>query len=368
MKHEIMTSLEVATCEDDIVNIDLNTIPDEALFQGGIHDQVDIGVLDDIPYIISDVSNNSNNSFPLGPRGPPPRKDDPGQYNFSVEIHSKDTHKKKFLFSHKLNRIYVNMETDFAVQFNWELVDLAVTQMYVRATVVFEDESQAEKRVERCIQHKLCSSDKGQDRVVSENVLRSSRPLGTNDVQYCGHPDDPDYWYSVLVQLPKPGREPCTHAFKFVCKNSCSTGINRRSIAIIFTLESASGSVLGRQTVGARVCSCTARDMCKDEEAEGARAARKRPRPAQSRLLKKIKLETVGDLPVDAETLTLPPLEIIGAKTVKTGLEVMLRMMEQAAHFHKHDQLAADGYQRRVASLRQYIDTLDAKPTKHASE
>ncbi|KAH9639758.1 hypothetical protein HF086_010964 [Spodoptera exigua] len=46
-----------------------------------------------------------------------------------------------------------------------------------------------------------------------------------------------DSWYSVLVQFDRTGPEPCSHAYQFACKNSCTTGINRRAIAIIFTLE-----------------------------------------------------------------------------------------------------------------------------------
>ena len=64
------------------------------------------------------------------------------------------------------------------------------------------------------------------------NVLRSSRELNDPNVFYSGNPQNND-WYSVVVHLPAPS----SHAYYFVCKNSCSSGINRRPLNLIFTLE-----------------------------------------------------------------------------------------------------------------------------------
>lgn len=65
------------------------------------------------------------------------------------------------------------------------------------------------------------------------NVLRSAREPSSPDVHYCGVPELADSWYSVVVRTPQPTEL----AYLFLCKNSCSSGINRRPINIIFTLE-----------------------------------------------------------------------------------------------------------------------------------
>ncbi|XP_047740068.1 probable serine/threonine-protein kinase DDB_G0282963 [Hyalella azteca] len=55
---------------------------------------------------------------------------------------------------------------------------------------------------------------------------------------------------------------------RFMCLCSCSGGINRRPLAIIFTLEKLTNNALelyGRQTVDVRVCACPVRDYRNEE-------------------------------------------------------------------------------------------------------
>ncbi|KAI5632055.1 p53 DNA-binding domain-containing protein [Phthorimaea operculella] len=210
--------------------------------------------------------------------------------------------------SNILNRIYVDMKIDFPVVFRWK-ADFAPSPAYVRACVVFSDESQGEKRVERCTQHTHDASNADISQEIVKNVLHSSREMGTHGVYYCGRPELADSWYSVLVELGPNGG---SHAFQFVCKNSCSSGINRRAIDVIFTFEDANGAVYGRQTVGARVCSCPRRDLNRDEEEEtkgkpGKRRVQHKQPTIQEPRSKKIKLETAG---VDDCIMTLPPVRL----------------------------------------------------------
>ncbi|KAI8442462.1 hypothetical protein MSG28_005964 [Choristoneura fumiferana] len=178
---------------------------------------------------------------PVSPIGPPARTAFSGGLNFRVEINGADTNRRKYLYSHQLNRIYVDIKADFPVQFHWDFARSG--PMFVRATTVFSDESQAEKRVERCLQHTHEVANAEVDPVIVKNVLHSSREVGTRsapgarDVYYCGKPERPDSWYSVVLACDGRTTEPYSHAYKFVCKNSCPGGINRRAIDIIFTLE-----------------------------------------------------------------------------------------------------------------------------------
>lgn len=267
---------------------------------------------------------------PLSERGPPERRVDPGKYDFQVEINSSHTHKKKYVVSHKLNRIYVDKDIDFPVQFSWR----GPAHMYVRATCVYADAAQQEKRVERCLNH--FHSSTYADPTVSRNVLHSSRPPGTAGVQYCGAPDAADSWLSVRVALHKPGAEAAHHAYRFTCKNSCASGINRRPILIIFTLEDQFGAVVGRQQVGARVCACPRRDMIKDEESEGApRGGKRRAAPAHLPPSTKVKRENNDDTVIDLN------LQLMSPQAAVLGLEVMIKMEEQANEARR-DQRACD--------------------------
>ncbi|KOB79211.1 p53, partial [Operophtera brumata] len=190
-------------------------------------------------------------------------------------------------YSHRLNRIYVDKECDFSVLFNWDST-LGAT-MWARACVVFADEAQAQKRPECCLQHLHQGFNAGVNKHIRLNVLHSSRPMGTQGVEYHGCADAADSWLSTAVELSKPGSQPVAHAYKFVCKSSCS------------------GTVFGRQLVGARVCACPRRDMNKDEESEGGlKSKRRAPGDApQPRPTKKIKVEPSE---TEERVLTLPPV------------------------------------------------------------
>ncbi|KAG6462975.1 hypothetical protein O3G_MSEX013577 [Manduca sexta] len=200
-------------------------------------------VLDDLfynePCIIESLSDtlSRQTSFPVSPIGPPDRYPLNNESQFVVQINSSEVKRKKYLYSHKLNRIYVDIETCFCIEFNWNQKMFTHSgPMYVRSVVVFSDMAQAQKRVEVCVQHYHTAKSAGKPDLEAKNVLLSARS-GTDGVYYCGVPERPDSWLSVLVEFNKTSDEPCLHAYQFVCKNSCSTGINRRSIEIIFTLE-----------------------------------------------------------------------------------------------------------------------------------
>ncbi|CAH1245834.1 TP63 [Branchiostoma lanceolatum] len=95
------------------------------------------------------------------------------------------------------------------------------------------------------------------------------------------------FWYGVVdhpvqvhVLLLKPvsGTEWSTILYKFMCRSTC---LNRRSMAVVFTLEDSrelvnhgfghtkkvAAVVLGRQAVKIKICSCPGRDREQDEEA-----------------------------------------------------------------------------------------------------
>ncbi|XP_045503406.1 cellular tumor antigen p53 [Colias croceus] len=294
---------------------------------------------------------------PDSPLGPPVRVNFAGDVNFTVEIDAVNTKKKKYLYSHRLNRIYVDMGCNFSVGFRWDAEKLCGRDVFVRATTVFAELAQAEKRVERCYQHSHESSNAGTERAVTMNVLRSARALGSAGVYYCGRAERSDSWYSVAVRLDAPA----DLAYVFACKSSCSSGINRRPINVIFTLEDICGKVYGRQSVGARVCSCPRRDMLRDEEdAEVPRG--KRPAaptaptaPSGQDKSKKVRLEVVEK---DDAVVTLPSIEVVGVRTAILGLEVMVGMMEQTRDARASSQQPIGDINTQINNLKSIIDGL----------
>ena len=65
--------------------------------------------------------------------------------------------------------------------------------------------------------------------------------------------------------IPHIGSNFVTQIYKFSCMGSCTGGTNRRSTAIIFTLEY-EGQVIGRQALNCRICSCPKRDKKAQEK------------------------------------------------------------------------------------------------------
>lgn len=74
------------------------------------------------------------------------------------------------------------------------------------------------------------------------NAVSHILRCGRRDTEYQGTDDGQKFGdkLSILVPLGKNGYGDVTNetiALEFVCQNSCVSGINRRSTAIIFTLE-----------------------------------------------------------------------------------------------------------------------------------
>ncbi|CAG9559325.1 unnamed protein product [Danaus chrysippus] len=280
------------------------------------------------------------------PLGPPMRGNFAGEANFEITIDGSQTRRKKFLYSAKLNKIFVDIGVDFPLKFNW---DSKYQNMFVRATVMFSDADQAQKKVEACYQHSFYS--KTANTAIGRNVLRSGREYGVPNVEYYGSLENPDAWYSVLVS----GNPTLEHPYQFVCKNSCVSGINRRNIEIIFTLEDSCGLVIGRQSVGVRVCSCPRRDMNKEEDPE---KASKRSAPSEHNPSKRIKLDVQPQQQHDT-VVTLPSLSVVGIPTVVSGLRVMLGMQEQALAIKTDNNQPVDDLIKSITDMKKCIDDLE---------
>lgn len=70
-----------------------------------------------------------------------------------------------FQYSHDLNRVFLCMMAEMAVQFSWDWDALNDRKLWVRATTILARSEQQEARVLRCFNHRVPSdgSNRGND-------------------------------------------------------------------------------------------------------------------------------------------------------------------------------------------------------------
>lgn len=137
--------------------------------------------------------------------------------------------------------------------------------LFLRATLLYSLPQFAQELVERCSAHvdpRLLNN-----RDVEPHVVRHVLRCTNQGSMYLGNSDRKEH-LSVVTQLQQPqaGVETVRVNYQFMCKNSCPSGMNRRAVDVIFTLEDTCGSVLGRRKLSVRVCSCPKRDKEKEEK------------------------------------------------------------------------------------------------------
>lgn len=290
------------------------------------------------------------------PPGPPNLENNAGELNFTVSINSENTHGNKYLYSLPCNRIYVHISKQFALEFNWNFEEAKnYGSMFVRATLLFSDNSYSQQRVLRCVQH-LHGSQEVEPQIV-DHVLRSDRPYGTEGVFYTGSKDVENIWLSVLVMFNSTDNiQSFNHAFRLECKNSCSTGINRRNTEIMFTLEDEFGTILGCQKIGVRVCSCPRRDMNRDEE---CLPVTKRPagssinhKPPPTKRVAKSNDEEANIN--NFKICTVPSgLQVLGVDVLNAGLRVMADMLN--AKKDNGEPAVAQVCKEQIAKINSYL-------------
>lgn len=128
--------------------------------------------------------------------------------------------------------------------------------LYVKAVMAFCQPAHRSEAVTRCHNHIALSN---KDSPYLRHVL-SCRHTQASYEESNGH-----YCVKVPLGAPQPGSDYVQMDLTFHCKNSCSTGINRRPTEVVFYLETASGEVVGLRKLSVRICSCPKRDKDKEE-------------------------------------------------------------------------------------------------------
>lgn len=151
------------------------------------------------------------------------------------------------------------MEKTLALRFTW---DPNMEGLYLRTKMIFKLEQYRSDPVKRCHNH-----------MASTNYVNQAMdPKRIKHVVHCvNHSsslyEDKNGHLSILTPFctPESGSQYVPMCFKFLCKNSCPSGMNRRPTELVFTLENGKNTVLGRRKLLVRVCSCPKRDKQKEE-------------------------------------------------------------------------------------------------------
>nr|ALE99282.1 cellular tumor antigen p53 [Dastarcus helophoroides] len=226
------------------------------------------------------VFNLENPPIPKVPLSPICNEDYEGPHNFEVCLIPNGS-KNPWVYSHVLNKIFIDMGSQFPIDF--KISSRPSDFLYIRATPVFSLMQHAQELVYRCIQHEQPYNNQDVPDHVRQHIVRCNNP----EVTYFGDKNRNERLNLVFpLGYPHTGADSVREMFSFVCKNSCPTGMNRKPIEIVFTLENGSGEVLGRRVLNVRVCSCPKRDKEKEEKEVADKGV---PRG------KKRKLEKSGD-------------------------------------------------------------------------
>ncbi|XP_001606900.1 cellular tumor antigen p53 isoform X1 [Nasonia vitripennis] len=183
-----------------------------------------------------------------------------GEYNFQLILKHHQNNGKHWVYSEKLSKVFIHMEEVLPLHFQWTP---PTDGLWVRATMVYKLDQHRSQPVQRCHNHMAPdnNSNRSCDPRQLKHVIRGMHGACTYEEASNGH-------LSVLTPLgtPEAGMQNVPMDFVFYCKNSCTSGMNRRPTEVIFTLETDQNKILGRRKLEVRVCSCPKRDKEKEEK------------------------------------------------------------------------------------------------------
>ncbi|KAH0554579.1 cellular tumor antigen p53 [Cotesia glomerata] len=207
----------------------------------------------------------------------------PGKYNFEILI--PQGRGKSSVYSQLLRKIYIDMEQRQPMRFQWSP---PVDNLYLRTTLVYAEDRYRGDPVLRCHNHIGTDSpaNRNMPTIILKQVVRCIHPRSCYE-DISGH-------NSVTIPLgtPQPGCNYVPLDFMFYCKNSCSTGMNRRATQLVFTLETETREIVGRRTLEVRVCSCPKRDKEKEEETFASRGKKRKMKRIPSHNINNININT----------------------------------------------------------------------------
>ncbi|XP_011880725.1 PREDICTED: cellular tumor antigen p53 [Vollenhovia emeryi] len=174
-----------------------------------------------------------------------------------------------WVYSEALKKLFIKMEKVLPLRFSWE-PHSTTSNLFLRTRLTFVLDEHKSDPVRRCLNHSDSSVYVNQS-MESERIKHVVHCVN----HACFYREEKDH-LSVVTPLcaPESGSQYVPMCFKFFCKNSCPSGINRRGTELVFTLENEIGQILASQTLLIRICSCPKRDKQKEEDLKEVPAKR----------------------------------------------------------------------------------------------
>lgn len=179
--------------------------------------------------------------------------------NYSFDMHIDPGENQNWLFNPKIGKVYIKLNSVMKVALSYK--PHGTSNLYLRAMILYSSPDDMHLQVKRCANHRVSMDNQGpyklrigsdvfvilkifnfffkQD-VPPAHILKCCHP----NTQYIGNENAQVFGQrlSILVPLDRPvvneeGYASESLMLEFMCQNSCTTGINRKSTAVVFTLE-----------------------------------------------------------------------------------------------------------------------------------
>lgn len=246
------------------------------------------------------------------------------EWNFDMNMNSDSGNKSSWLYSAQLNKVYVKIGAPLNV-YPCHTSIAPGRDLFIRAMIVFTSQNDLPEPVKKCPNHKESSSHN------ALHILNCENP----GADYIGTENGKLFGEKLAVKIPLrnlASNEPLK--LKFTCQNSCSGGMNRKSTSLIFTLEDAMETILGRRVMHFKVCSCPRRDKEKDESTIKMPLTKKRKLDSGSAAAstsKRIHLVTKQESSESLldESVTELPVPLVSNTTTTTNISGTLVSIKQ---------------------------------------
>ncbi|KAF0753580.1 cellular tumor antigen p53-like isoform X1 [Aphis craccivora] len=187
-----------------------------------------------------------------------------GSNNFEVMLDSScQLYRQKWVYSVTLQKLFIDINKVLLLNFKCDFDKIPNnTLLFVRAMPMYSSADYLKEPVDRCLQHLSPIDQLNKDFTHLEHIIRCDNESTTY------HIDEVSKRKSLVTLLSRPehGSDSTRLSYRFVCKTSCISGMQRRPIIVIFTLEDYTGQVLGRRVLPVKICSCPKRDMVREEK------------------------------------------------------------------------------------------------------
>lgn len=190
-------------------------------------------------------------------------------FRISFAPQMKETKSAQWTYSSMLHKLFTRINAACPIRFQCAY-KLPPSGTVLRALPIYMQPEHMCEAVIRCPVHAASPLDL--DVSQQHSAGQSTRP--TNHLIRADHPhaeyvdSDPQYCrqsVSVPFEAPAVGTQWSTVLYRYMCNSSCAGGMNRRPIQTVFTLETPTGEVIGRQVVEVRICACPGRDSKVEE-------------------------------------------------------------------------------------------------------